>query len=174
VKITVNNTERQAEGRRVFLGLGSNLGNREAYLRTALTALASVVAIDAISSIYETEPVGYSDQPRFLNAVCSGTTALEPLALLCAIKQIERDLGRTPTIRYGPRLIDIDILLYGDLILDTPKLQIPHPRLVERAFMLLPLMEIAPDLCHPGTRQTIRELAMQVGQAGVWRLRPLA
>jgi len=170
----VNNTEWQAKLARVFLGLGSNLGDREAHLRAALRALAPAVTIETVSSIYETEPVGYLDQPRFLNAVCSGTTGLPPLALLRAIKQLEHDLGRVPTVRFGPRVIDIDILFYDHLVLDTPELQVPHPRLAERAFVLLPLAEIAPDWRHPLTRQTARQMAAQVGQAGAWRLKPLA
>jgi 2-amino-4-hydroxy-6-hydroxymethyldihydropteridine diphosphokinase len=138
----------------VYLGLGANLGDRIATLRAARDQLAPAVEVVCCSSLYETPPWGVTDQPLFLNAVCSGRTALTPDQLLTFLKDLERDLGRTATKRWGPRVIDLDILFFDKLILNTPTLTIPHPLLHERAFVLLPLREIAPDLHHPllGTR----------------------
>ena len=141
-----------------YLSLGSNLGHREANIASALKMLGQEAWILKVSSLYETEPVGYKDQPWFLNCVCSVETDLSPQALLKFVKAIERKLGRREDIRFGPRLIDIDILFYNSLILEAPDLIIPHPRLVERAFVLLPLREIAPELVHPLLRATIEEL----------------
>lgn len=141
-----------------YLSLGSNLGHREANIASALKMLGQEAWILKVSSLYETEPVGYKNQPWFLNCVCSVETDLSPQALLKFVKAIERKLGRREDIRFGPRLIDIDILFYNSLILDSPDLIIPHPRLVERAFVLLPLREIAPELVHPLLRATIEEL----------------
>lgn len=141
-----------------YLGLGSNLGDRETKITSALKMLGQKAQILKISSLYETEPVGYKDQPWFLNCVCSLETDLSPQALLKFAKAIERKLGRKPTLRFGPRLIDIDILFYDGLILDSPDLVIPHPRLAERAFVLVPLKEIAPNLVHPLLGVTIEEL----------------
>lgn len=147
----------------VYLGLGSNLGDREAHIRAALRELERVVTLRALSSLYETEPWGVREQPRFLNAVCAGETGLTPHALLAEIKAIERRMGRQPSVRYGPRLIDIDILFYEDRVVQTDELQIPHPRLAERAFVLVPLVEIAPHLKHPITGCTSSELLAQLG-----------
>ena len=141
-----------------YLSLGSNLGHREANIASALKMLGQEAWILKVSSLYETEPVGYKDQPWFLNCVCSVETDLSPQALLKFLKAIERKLGLREDIRFGPRLIDIDILFYDGLILDSPDLIIPHPRLVGRAFVLLPLREIAPELVHPLLRATIEEL----------------
>jgi len=152
---------------RVYLGLGANLGDREANLKKALQLLAARLKVEKVSSFYETEPVGYADQPRFLNAVCEGTTGLEPLKLLRYVKDIERKMGRKRTFRYAPRLIDIDILLYDDNILETPGLVLPHQRLAERAFVLVPLAEIAPETRHPVTGQTARQMAGAIDKSGV-------
>lgn len=156
--------------RSVYLGLGSNLGDRLANLSSARSALAEFLDHPAFSSIYETEPWGYTDQPAFLNQAVSGAAHLTPTQLLKAIKAVEQRLGRQPSFRYGPRLIDIDILLYRDLILKTTRLEIPHPRLAERAFVLIPLLEIAPDIIHPVLGQTVRQLAARVDASGVRRL----
>ncbi len=141
-----------------FLGLGSNLGHRETNITSALKMLGKEARILKVSALYETEPVGYKDQPWFLNCACAVETDLSPQALLKLAKTIEKKLGRKPTHRFGPRLIDIDILFYDDLILDSPDLTIPHPRLAERAFVLLPLREIAPKSMHPLLGATIEEL----------------
>lgn len=151
----------------VFLGLGSNLGDREGNILEALSLLGRTVALDRVSSFYETEPVGYLAQPSFINAVCSAQTAITPEDLLILVKSIEARLGRLPTFRNGPRTIDIDILSYGELVLETDDLVIPHPRLAERPFVLMPLAEIAPDWKHPVLGKTAQELASAAGWEGV-------
>ncbi len=143
---------------RVYLGLGSNLGNRSRNIYAALRRLQEGVELDQISSLYETQPVGYADQPWFLNLVCGGETTLSPEGLLEMAKRIERQMGRKESVRFGPRIIDIDILFYADLIVDTRRLEIPHPRLSQRGFVLAPLNEIAPNLLHPGLGITVGEL----------------
>lgn len=142
----------------VYLGLGSNLGNRARNIYAALRRLRSHVRLDQISLLYETEPVGLTDQPWFLNLVCAGVTALSAEDLLRAVKRIEGELGRRKGVRFGPRLIDIDILLYDDQVLTTEQLQLPHPRLHERGFVLIPLGELAPNLVHPVLKVSVREL----------------
>jgi len=152
-----------------YLCLGSNLEAREANLRQALTLLFTKVTLEDVSSIYETEPVGYKDQPLFLNLVCRITTNLSPEELLCLVKDIETKMGRLPSKqRNSPRLIDIDILFYNDKIMETQDLTIPHPHLQDRAFVLIPLVEIAPDLIHHKLDKSIVQLANDVkGQKGV-------
>ncbi len=141
-----------------FLSLGSNLGDRAALLNTALNRLETEgVRIARRSSIHETEPQDYLNQPKFLNIAVQVETNLTPQELLAAIQKIETELGRQRTIPKGPRTIDIDILFYANEIIATPDLEIPHPRLTERRFVLDPLSEIAPDLHHPATGQTVRE-----------------
>jgi 2-amino-4-hydroxy-6-hydroxymethyldihydropteridine diphosphokinase len=142
----------------VYLALGSNLDNRLANLKRAVTALSPQMEVKAKSHIYETPPWGYEDQPKFLNQVIQVRTYLEPEPLLKHIKRLEVMLGRKASFQNGPRLIDMDILFYDDLILNTPSLVIPHPRLHERGFVLLPLMDIAPDLVHPVLQKSVREL----------------
>ena len=141
-----------------YLGLGSNLGDREENLRKSLSLLGDAGEITALSSIYETEPWGYAEQPSFLNMVCGFRTYLSPPELLGLVQEVERRLGRVRTIRYGPRTMDVDILLYGDRIVDTSDLQIPHPRIPERAFVLAPFAEIAPDIEHPTLKRPISVL----------------
>ena len=133
----------------VYLGLGSNLGDRVENIKDMLAGLEEEAKLIQLSSIYETVPVGYLNQPTFLNAVCLIETEMTPDELLSWIKKIETGVGPGATFRNGPRYADIDILLVDNLVLETPRLAIPHPRLVERAFVLVPLVEIAPNLLHP-------------------------
>jgi len=154
----------------VYLALGSNLGNREKNLSEALQRLHEVVDLHKISSVYETEPVGYLDQPRFLNMVCYGQTPSSPDGLLRSVKAIEEALGRQPSFPNAPRPIDIDILLYDNLCLETKHLTIPHPRMSERAFVLVPLVEIAPTAIEPVSGKTAQELLLVVSQAGISKL----
>ncbi len=142
----------------VYLGLGSNMGNRQENLEKALDFLSQRLRVARVSSMYDTEPLGNTDQPRFLNLACRVNTVLEPAALLALAKGIESKMGRAFGKANGPRPIDIDILIYGDRIMDTPDLVIPHPRMTERAFVLVPLAEIAPDLRNPANGKTVREM----------------
>jgi 2-amino-4-hydroxy-6-hydroxymethyldihydropteridine diphosphokinase len=154
----------------IYLGLGSNIGDRDANLAAALQALAAIGAVERVSSVYDTAPMLYTNQPRFHNLVCQARTGLSPDALLHAVKEIERQLGRTSGPRYGPRVIDIDLLLYDRLIVTTPALTIPHPRMAERAFVLAPLAELAPTLTHPVLGETIAELLRRVPESDVERV----
>ncbi len=150
----------------VYVALGTNLGNREANLREAEKRLSAQVTVTGRSRIYETEPWGVLAQPRFLNQVLEGETTLEPRALLRFVKTIEREMGRTPSVRYGPRLIDLDILLYDDQAVRFPELTIPHANLHERRFVLVPLADLAPDLVHPVFGSTIKELLSSLPDDG--------
>jgi 2-amino-4-hydroxy-6-hydroxymethyldihydropteridine diphosphokinase len=141
-----------------FLGLGSNMGNRIKNMSSAMKSLSEQTTIIQVSSVYETEPVGYLRQRRFLNAVIRISTMLSPEQLLRYVKDIESSGGRTPSFRNAPRPIDIDILFYDDIVFHSEQLIIPHPRLAERAFVLVPLSEIAPDLHHPENGKTADEL----------------
>ncbi len=145
----------------VFLSLGANLGNREQNLRRALAQLrAEAVAITRESSLYETEPQDFAQQPWFLNMAVECSTNLLPLQCLAILRRIEKTLGRdraSSAVPKGPRLIDIDILLYGSAIIETPELVVPHPRMMQRRFVLAPLTEIAPDLRHPAGGALLRD-----------------
>lgn len=137
----------------VYIGLGANLGDREATIRTALRRLQDheEIEVQRVSRLRETDPVGYEDQPQFLNGVARLQTTLEPRELLTVLLDLERDLGRTRHgPRFGPRTIDLDILLYDDRVVDEPGLRVPHPRIAERAFVLEPLAELDPGLDVPG------------------------
>ena len=151
----------------VYLGLGSNLGDRQRNLAAALRRLEPLVRIEAVSSLYETDPVGPQDQPPFFNAVCRGVTGLPPKGLLRHLREVEHELGRRNGPQWGPRPIDIDLLLYGDVVIEEPGLQVPHPELAQRAFVLVPLEELAAGVRHPKLRETIGSLAATVGGAGV-------
>ncbi|PKB78274.1 MAG: 2-amino-4-hydroxy-6-hydroxymethyldihydropteridine diphosphokinase [SAR202 cluster bacterium Io17-Chloro-G9] len=178
----------------VYLGLGSNLGCRKANLDRAVQGIREIsgghpqtpvnslgarhavprseiqrgIRVIRASSVYETEPWGFTDQGRFLNQVLEAETTISPHDLLDEIKRLENEMGREAGTRYGPRVIDIDILLYGDQVVDGPELQIPHPRLHQRAFVLVPLVELAPDMLHPALGVSISDLFHQVdGKTGV-------
>lgn len=147
----------------VYLGLGSNVGKRMENLEKALGYIAQRMRVVAKSSVYETEPVGNTSQPRFLNMVCEVKTALTPEALLVLAKGIEKKMGRTPNHpKDSPRTMDIDILFYGDQVLSDPNLIIPHPRISKRAFALIPMNEIAPDFVDPSTDKTIAVLLKEI------------
>ncbi len=141
----------------VYLGLGSNMGDCQQNLNQALDLLGQRLRIKNVSSIHDTEPVGDTEQPRFLNMVCQAHTRLEPADLLALVKGIEKKLGRTGKSG-APRPIDIDILLYGEQIIETTELTIPHPRMAERAFVLEPLAEITPEILHPVSGRTAKEM----------------
>ncbi len=149
-----------------YIGIGSNIGDRQSNIRKALDLLSRRVKIIEVSAIYETGPEGFIEQPDFLNcAVCIDTT-VTPRMLLRYLKRIEKGLGRKPDFRNAPRVIDLDILLFGDKIMDRDDLQIPHPRLHERAFALIPLAEIASDISHPVLHKSIRQLISILTCAG--------
>ena len=151
-----------------YLGLGSNLGRREDNLRRAIGLLRRYVRPRRTSPVYETAPWGFCQQPDFLNCVLEVTATLAPHQILSSVKGLEREMGRQPGVRYGPRLIDVDILFYGDRTMDYPDLQIPHPRLHQRAFVLVPLADLAPELLHSALGLTMAQLSDRVaGREGV-------
>lgn len=151
----------------LFLGLGTNLGERMVNLAQALSLLPPAVTVLRCSPVYETPPWGITDQPAFLNMVCEVESGLQPPALLDRLKFLEEKMGREKTVRYGPRLIDLDILFYADQVYKDDRLEIPHPRLSERAFVLAPLADLAPDFKHPVTHQTVRAMLAQVDASEV-------
>jgi 2-amino-4-hydroxy-6-hydroxymethyldihydropteridine diphosphokinase len=151
----------------VYLALGTNLGDRRANLEAAIHAMPPVVQPLSASHIYETPPWGVLDQPHFLNQVILVETELEPDELLSWLKRLETDLGREPGLRYGPRLIDLDILLFDNLQLESPALTIPHPRLAERAFVLAPLTDLAPELRPAGMELTVAEMLARLDRTGI-------
>lgn len=151
----------------IFLALGSNLGDRVANLETARKALAPRIGIVRESPIYVTPPWGYTDQPDFLNQVIEVETLLHPIPLLHHLKDIEAEMGREITFRNGPRIIDLDILFYGQDVYEGEWLQIPHPRLQERAFVLVPLNDLAPDFIHPVLNESVHDMLAKVDSTGV-------
>jgi 2-amino-4-hydroxy-6-hydroxymethyldihydropteridine diphosphokinase len=151
----------------VYLALGSNMGNRKENLKEAIAALSPQLDVKAKSHVYETPPWGYENQQNFYNQVVKAQTYLEPEPLLKHLKRLETALGRKETFLYGPRVIDIDILFYDDLVLNTPLLTLPHPRMHERGFVLLPLMDIASDLVHPVTQKSVRDMLAACDLAGI-------
>jgi 2-amino-4-hydroxy-6-hydroxymethyldihydropteridine diphosphokinase len=151
----------------VYLALGSNMGNRLANLKSAISNLTPQMAVKKQSPVYETPPWGFADQAVFLNQVVKVETYLKPEALLGHLKRLEAALGRVKSFENGPRLIDIDILFFDDVVLDTPPLVIPHPRLHERAFVLVPLADIAPDLVHPVLHKPVGKLLKGVDRSEI-------
>lgn len=156
----------------VYLSLGSNAGDREARLRDAQARLGAEGRVVAVSSLYETEPVDFVEQPWFLNCALALETGRTPEQLMDAILRIEKEMGRRRLQNKGPRSIDIDILLFDDTIIDSPQLTIPHPAMHQRRFVLEPLAEIAPEVLHPTLRRTIRELRDALPPGQIVRKRP--
>lgn len=151
----------------VWVSLGSNLGDRRAHLHFGLKRIADLGSISRVSSIYETEPWGKKDQPAFLNAVCSlFPSAADPEGFWGALKVIEQNAGRTVTERWGPRILDLDLLFWGRLVVNTDSLTIPHPHIAERRFVLIPLAELEPDLMHPVSGITVRQMLDECGDCG--------
>jgi 2-amino-4-hydroxy-6-hydroxymethyldihydropteridine diphosphokinase len=151
----------------VYIALGSNIGDRTENLANALTRLHRFLEVIEKSFIYETPPWGVLEQPAFLNQVIRGTTRLSPIELLDSLKRVENEMGRLKTVRNGPRIIDLDILLYDDLQISNPNLTIPHTRMCERAFVLVPLAEITPKRIIPGTDRSVEEFLFEVDISGI-------
>lgn len=151
----------------VYLALGSNIGNRAANLKEARASLPPQMDVKAKSKVYETPPWGYTEQEKFLNQVLKVKTYLEPELLLKHLKRLEVALGRKASFQNGPRLIDMDILFYDDLMLESPALVIPHPRVHERGFVLLPMLDIAPDFVHPVKQKSVRDLIAACDLRGI-------
>jgi len=151
----------------VYLALGSNLGNRLANLKNAVSNLTPQTKVKKKSPVYETPPWGDTEQPMFLNMAVKVETYLDPENLLAHLKRLETALGRVPNHQNGPRLIDIDILFYDDIAFSTPSIVIPHPRLYERGFVLVPLNDIAPNHVHPELRKTVKEMMLQVSRKDI-------
>lgn len=143
-----------------YIGIGSNLGDRLSFFKRAieLLAVSPDIKVEIVSSLYETQPIGFKDQPLFLNAVIKLSTELSPKELFSLMQSVEKNLGRERRERWGPRTIDLDLLLYDDIVLMDQGLTVPHPRLTERMFVLVPLSEIAPDLVHPVLKMRVAEI----------------
>ena len=153
---------------KVYIGIGSNLGNREENIRKAISILSRKCEVIEISSLYETEPIGFKEQSWFLNGVLCIDTTHKPIELLEILQNFEKGLGRIRRIKDGPRIIDLDILFYKDMIIDNRNLIIPHPRLHERRFVLIPLNEIASDLIHPIMEKSVKDLLRNLGGWERW------
>jgi len=151
----------------ILLGLGSNLGERFDNLTSAIEALAPEIMVQTVSSTYETQPLYVAQQPEFLNLLVRATTTLSPISLLDSIQALEVELGRKPSVRFGPRIIDIDIIDYDSLILNLESLTIPHPRMHERLFVLRPLINIVPNWIHPRTGKTVQQLIDGLSDPGI-------
>lgn len=151
----------------VYLALGSNMGMRLTNLKNAINNLTPQMTVKAKSQVYETPPWGFKEQPPFLNQVVGAETYLQPEALIHHLKRLETALGRVPNFQNGPRIIDIDILFFDDLVLNSPTVQIPHPRLHERAFVLTPLADLAPALVHPVLNKSVSDLLAGVNQSNI-------
>lgn len=150
----------------VYLGLGSNLGERAANIAQAVATLSDTANDIVVSSLYDTAPVGFDAQPAFLNAACRIWTRQTPFELMATLNRIQRTIGGRRAFVNGPRVIDLDILVFGRMVIETPALLIPHPRMVDRDFVLSPLAEIAPELVHPVLKQTVRDLLDRLAEAG--------
>lgn len=157
--------------KKIYISLGSNVGDREKNLAAAIEALAARdIHITRRSSIYSTEPVDFADQGWFLNCVVEAETELMPKQLLHSLQEIERSMGRRRLVRRGPRVVDLDILLFGSSVIEAPDLEVPHPRMTERRFVLVPLAEIAPEARHPITNKTIVELLAETADRSAVQL----
>ena len=154
----------------IYISLGSNLGDRAGNLLTAIAHMGKHITNIQKSPVYETPPWGVLEQPAFLNMVITGTAHLTPIRLLAFLKKIEVEMGRVKTMHWGPRVIDLDILLYDDLQLHRPRLTIPHTNMSERAFVLVPLADLAPQLVIPGTDRTVAQWLQTVDRSGITRL----
>jgi 2-amino-4-hydroxy-6-hydroxymethyldihydropteridine diphosphokinase len=147
----------------VYIGIGSNIGNRQANCKNAIERLKNKgIIVRKYSSMYETEPWGLKEQPRFINMAVEAETGFSPDELLRALKDIEKEMGKEETVKWGPRIIDLDILLYDDIIIDMKHLHIPHPLLHKRDFVLIPMSEIAPDKMHPALKKSMRQLKKEL------------
>lgn len=159
--------EPEASPSTVFIGIGANLGSvRENFVR-AVKSIEKYARLVAASSLYESEPVGLEDQPKFTNAVVKVETELSPFELLDCLKAIEKEIGRKKTVRWGPRVIDLDIIFYEDFVINTDSLVIPHPRAHERRFVLEPLLEIEPSAWHPAKNMSVRDICSELADSQV-------
>ena len=159
--------EPEASPRAVFIGIGANLGSVRENFAHAVRSIEKCARLVAVSSLYESEPVGLEDQPKFTNAVVKVETELSPFELLDRLKAIEKDIGRKKTVRWGPRVIDLDIIFYEDFVINTDSLVIPHPRAHERRFVLEPLLEIEPSAWHPAKNMSVRDICSELADSQV-------